>query len=188
MAQEHHGSVEDDVRVARTRKAVGEAALDILTTEGWEALSHAHVAKTAGFSRTTLYTHWPAKIDLVTLALDSVRSMPHAERTGDVATDLVGELRAFRQGIVDFSLHKVLMALAQWGVTVDEIAAIRDRVVGDGERISRELLSQVAEGDDLEAAVAMLSGAVICPVLMYDRLPSDVVIERAVAIVLRGLA
>lgn len=187
MAQGHRSSVEDDVRVARTRQAVGQAALDILTAEGWEALSHAHVAKTAGFSRTTLYTHWPAKLDLVTLALDSVRAMPHEQRTGDVATDLVGELKAFRQGVVDFSLHKVLMALAQWGATVDEIAAIRDRVVEDGQSITRELLSQVTSGDDLEAAVAMLSGAVICPVLMYDQLPSDVVIERAVAIVLRGL-
>jgi AcrR family transcriptional regulator len=188
MEHEPQRPVEDDVRVARTRRTVGQTALRILCDEGWEALSHAHVAATSGFSRTTLYTHWPHKIDLVTLALDAVRDMPHEERTGDPETDLVGELVAFRRGIVELRLDKVLMALAQWGATVDEIGAIRDRVVSDGESVTREILADVAAGDELEAAVAMLSGAVVCPVLMHGRLPSDDVIRHAVRIVLRALA
>nr|WP_256435446.1 TetR/AcrR family transcriptional regulator [Aeromicrobium sp. CFBP 8757] len=161
--------------------------MKVLTREGWEALSHAHVAASAGYSRTTLYTHWPQKIDLVVLALDAVRDMPHDERTGDVETDLVAELTTFRRGIVELRLDKVLMALAQWGATVDEVAAIRDRVVEDGESVVREVLADVAEGAELEAAVAMLSGAVVCPVLMHDTLPSDDLIRHAVRIVLRGL-
>ncbi|MBD8606360.1 MULTISPECIES: TetR/AcrR family transcriptional regulator [Aeromicrobium] len=177
----------DDVRVARTRHDVAHTALKVLTREGWEALSHAHVAASAGYSRTTLYTHWPQKIDLVVLALDAVRDMPHDERTGDVETDLVAELTTFRRGIVELRLDKVLMALAQWGATVDEVAAIRDRVVEDGESVVREVLADVAEGAELEAAVAMLSGAVVCPVLMHDTLPSDDLIRHAVRIVLRGL-
>jgi len=188
MVQELQGDAEvDDVRVSRTRRAVGRTALRILTHEGWEALSHAHVAASAGFSRTTLYTHWPTKIDLVVLALDAVRDMPHDERTGDLQTDLVSELTIFRRGIVELRLDKVLMALAQWGATVDEVAAIRDRVVQDGESVVRQVLADIAQGDELEAAVAMLSGAVVCPVLMHGALPTDSMIESAVRIVLRGL-
>ncbi len=188
MVQELRDDTEvDDVRVSRTRRAVGQTALRILTHEGWEALSHAHVAASAGFSRTTLYTHWPAKIDLVVLALDAVRDMPHDERTGDVQTDLVSELTIFRRGIAELRLDKVLMALAQWGATVDEVAAIRDRVVQDGESVVRQVLADIARDDELEAAVAMLSGAVVCPVLMHGTLPTDSMIEHAVRIVLRGL-
>jgi AcrR family transcriptional regulator len=186
MSQEPPRASDDDVRVARTRRDVGLAALKVLTEEGGERLSHARVAAVAGYSRTTLYTHWPARIDLVTLALDSVGHMPHDERTGDARTDLVGELHAFRRGIADAGLDKVLMALAQWGATVEEVAAIRDRVVEDGESIVRSVLADFASGDELEAAVSMLSGVVVCPVLMYGEVPSDVVIDHAVAIVLKA--
>lgn len=186
MVQQSQQSLDDDVRVARTKQDVGHAALQILTQEGWESLSHAHVAATAKYSRTTLYTHWPSKIDLVTLALDAVGEMPHGEPSGDVRADIAGELFAFRQGILDFALDKVLMALAQWGATVDEIAAIRDRIVKDGESVLRSILADLAEGDELEAAVSMLSGVVVCPVIMYGEVPSDVMIEHAITIILKA--
>lgn len=186
MAQEPQSASDDDVRVARTRRDVGRAALWVLTEGGGRSFSHAEVAAEAGYSRTTLYTHWPTKVDLVTLALESVGRMPHGEPTGDAKADLVRELRAFRQAFVDVKLDQILMALAQWGTTVDEIAAIRDSIVEDGEGVARAILADVASGDELEAAVAMLSGVVVCPALMYGRVPSDDVIDQAVTIVLRA--
>lgn len=176
----------EDARIARTRTDVARAALDVLTTDGWEGMTHAHLAQTAGYSKTTLYSHWPARADLVTLALDALPDMPHHRLTGDLATDLAGELHAFRGGVVDFSLDQVLMAMAQWGATVQEIAQIRTRIVSEGESVMRSLLEQVTQGDDLAAALSMLSGVVVCPALMYGDLPTDEVIDAAVQIVLRG--
>ncbi|MBJ7383621.1 MAG: TetR family transcriptional regulator, partial [Mycolicibacterium sp.] len=43
--------------MARTRADVSRAALQVLTSEGADALTHAHVAEIAGYSKTTLYTH-----------------------------------------------------------------------------------------------------------------------------------
>lgn len=188
MALETDDPAQQDVRIARTHVDVARAALDVLTHEGWEAMTHAHLARTAGYSKTTLYAHWPSRIDLVTLALDSLTDMPHSVPTGDLSADLAAELRAFRGGIVDFSLDRILMTMAQWGATVQEIASIRDRIVADGEALMRSLLDGVAQGHDLEAAVSMLSGVVVCPSLMYGALPSDETIEAAVAIVIRGTA
>jgi len=185
MSQGPDRTADDDVRIARTRRDVGLAALKVLTEEGGDPLTHARVASEAGYSRTTLYKHWPARVDLVTLALESVGRMPHGRRTGDARADLVAELRSFRRAIVDARLDQILMALAQWA-TIDEVAAIRDSIVEDGEGVARAILADFASGDELEAAVAMLSGVVVCPALMYGTVPSDVVIDHAVTIVLKA--
>lgn len=176
-----------DARVARTRGDVSRAALQVLTTEGADALTHAHVAEIAGYSKTTLYTHWPARVELITLALDALGEFPHQEPTGDLRTDLVGELRIFRQAVTDFRLDQILSVMAQWA-SVDEMAQIRDRINGGGQRPIREMLGTVFSGPGLEAAISMLSGVVACPTMMFGNLPDDDVIEAAVDLVLRSAA
>ncbi|MGB6181686.1 MAG: TetR/AcrR family transcriptional regulator [Rhodococcus sp. (in: high G+C Gram-positive bacteria)] len=176
----------EDARVSRTRSDVSRAALDVLTGEGWEAVTHAHVARIAGYSKTTLYTHWPSRFDLLAMALDCLGPMPHHESVGDLHTDLVGELRVFRDSVADMRLDRVLMAMAQWGASVDEIGRMRQRIVEDGEQHMRRMLGNIARGPALEAAVTMLSGVVVCPSLMYGTLPDDATIDAAVDIVLRG--
>ncbi|MDG4666184.1 TetR/AcrR family transcriptional regulator [Mycobacterium sp. 236(2023)] len=172
-----------DARVARTRADISRAALSVLIDEGCEALSHAHVAEIAGYSKTTLYTHWPARLDLIMLALDALGEMPHLDRTGDLRADLAGELRVFRQAVLDLRLDHILSVMAQWA-SVDEMARVRDRINADGQRPLRQMLSEVLDGAELEAAVSMLTGVVACPTLMFGTLPDDAVIEAAVGLVL----
>lgn len=186
MAPADDGSSEtqgEDARVARTRADVSRAALQVLTEEGCEALTHAHVAEIAGYSKTTLYTHWPARLDLIMLALDALGEMPHLERTGDLRADLIGELHVFRQAVVDLRLDHILSVMAQWA-SVDEMARVRDRINSDGQRPLRVMLAEKLGDAQLEAAVSMLTGVVACPTLMFGTLPDDAVIEAAVDLVL----
>ncbi len=115
----------EDSRVIRTRADVGRTALDVLVTEGSDALTHARVAELAGYSKTTLYSHWPTRFDLLKIALDAIGELPHQEPTGDLRADLIGELTSFRQAVVDLHIDRVLSAMAQWA-SVDEMAGIRD--------------------------------------------------------------
>ncbi|MDA2892830.1 TetR family transcriptional regulator [Mycolicibacterium sp. BiH015] len=174
-----------DARVARTRADVSRAALRVLIEEGCEALTHAHVAEIAGYSKTTLYTHWPARLDLIMLALDALGEMPHRERTGDLRADVIGELHVFRQAVVDLRLDHILSVMAQWA-SVDEMARVRDRINSDGQRPLRGMLAEKLGDAQLEAAVSMLTGVVACPSLMFGTLPDDAVIEAAVDLVLRA--
>ena len=186
MAPADDGSSEtqgEDARVARTRADVSRAALQVLTEEGCEALTHAHVAEIAGYSKTTLYTHWPARLDLIMLALDALGEMPHLERSGDLRADVIGELRVFRQAVVDLRLDHILSVMAQWA-SVDEMARVRDRINSDGQRPLRVMLAEKLGNAQLEAAVSMLTGVVACPTLMFGTLPDDAVIEAAVDLVL----
>jgi AcrR family transcriptional regulator len=177
------GQTAEDARVLRTRADVAKAALEVLTNEGSEAVTHARVAELAGYSKTTLYTHWPARIDLIAMAIESLGEMPHHQRTGDLRADLVAELQVFRQGVVEIRLDRVLTGMAEWA-SVEQMRDIRDRVNTDGQRQMYEMLGEVLSGAQLVAAVSMLTGVVACPSLMFGSLPDDAVIEAAVDIVL----
>ena len=175
----------EDARVLRTRADVARTALDVLTTEGSDALTHARVAEIARYSKTTLYAHWPSRADLIAAALEAIGELSHPERTGDLRTDLVGELKSFRQAILDQRLDRVLSAMAQWA-TVEAMAQIRDKINSEGQRPIRAILEPSFRGPRLEAAVSMLAGVVACPSLMFGTLPDDDTIEAAVDFVVGG--
>lgn len=175
----------EDARVARTRADVARATLKILNGEGSEAITHARVAEMAGYSKTTVYTHWPARVDLITLAIESLGEMPHHERTGDLRVDLVEELKVFRSGIIELRLDRVLASMAQWA-SQDQVRELRDKVNSDGQRQMYAMLGEVFAGAELDASVSMLTGVVACPSLMYGTLPDDDIIEAAVDMVLRS--
>jgi len=177
------GETAEDARIVRTRADVARTAFEVLIEEGSEALTHARVAERAGYSKTTLYKHWPARSDLAATALDALRDFRHHEPTGDIRADLIGELTTFRQAVLDLRLDRVLSAMAQWA-TLDTMRQIRTEINAEGQRPIRTILERAFEGAELEAAISMLSGVVACPSLMFGTVPDDDVIEAAVDIVL----
>ena len=175
----------EDARVSRTRADVARAALEVLTTDGSDAVTHARVAEIAGYSKTTLYTHWPARIDLIAMAIESLGDMPHHDRTGVLRDDLIGELQVFRAGILEMRLDRVLSGMAEWA-SVEQMARIRNKVNTDGQHQMYEMLGELFSGSALDAAVSMLTGVVACPAIMFGTVPDDAVIEAAVDVVLTG--
>ena len=170
----------EDPRVARTRNDVLNATIAVLIDEGWEAVTQPHIARVAGYSKATVYAHWPERIDLLRDAFGRYGDMPHFATTGDVRTDLIGELSSFRSAMVDHRLDRAMVVLAERASAVPEIIDIRDGFTLDGERPIRKILAQVFSGADLEAATLMLSGMVLHSVFMHGTPPSDNLIEAAV--------
>lgn len=179
------GETGEDARVARTRADVARAALEVLTVEGSEAVTHARVADLAGYSKTTLYSHWPARVDLIMMAIEALGEMPHHPRTGDLRTDVIEELKVFRSAVVEIRLDRVLAGMAQWA-SVEQMCQIRDKVNTDGQSQMYEMLGERLAGPALDAAVSMLTGVVACPSIMFGTLPDDAVIEAAVDIILNA--
>jgi AcrR family transcriptional regulator len=177
----------EDARVVRTRNDVSRAALRVLTEQGWDAVTHAHLARTAGYSRATLYKHWPARTDLLRLAFARLDDMPHHEPTGDLRTDLVEEVTTFRTGMEQHRLDRALCALVDLATDDPEMVEVRDQLVTDGEQVVRRLLAPMLHGARLEAATLMLCGAVLHSALMHGQLPGDDVIAASVDLLLRGL-
>ena len=176
-----------DARVVRTRNDVLGAALRVLVERGRDAVTHPAVARSAGYSRATVYKHWPSREVLVQEALLRVRGHPHHSPTGELRGDLVGELCALRAGAQLQRTDRALAALADLAPAAPALAAVRDRLAADGERGVRELLAPVLDGPALDAATAMLCGAVLHGALAQDRPLADDVVVAAVDLLLRGL-
>ena len=176
-----------DARVVRTRNDILRAALDVLTEEGLDAVTHHRLAEVAGYSRATIYKHWPTRNALFMDAFTYRPSGEHHVPTGDLRADLIGELTMFRRGMERQRLDRALAALAALTTSIPELAGIRDKLVAEGERVLLQLLTPVVQGVELEASMRMLSGSVLQSALLHGELPSDDVIAAAVDLLLRGL-
>nr|WP_269327759.1 TetR/AcrR family transcriptional regulator [Kineosporia mesophila] len=164
------------------------AALGLLTSEGWEAVTHANLASGAGYSKATIYKHWPTRTDLLREALLQLDGIPHHPPTGDLRADLVNEMKAFRNGMRDWGLDRAMAVLAEQARTWDELVAVRDMLVSGGDRVVRELLSPRLSGTELVVGVRMLSGTMFYSALMYGQLPDDDIITTTVDMLLRAIA
>ena len=176
----------EDARVARTRADVARAALEVLTAEGSEAVTHARVAEIAKYSKTTLYTHWPARIDLITMAIEALGEMPHHQRTGELRADVIAELKVFRKGVLDLRLDRVLASMAQW-------ASDRADATDSGQGKHRWPAPDVCDARRGASRARRWTRPSPCsPVssralsLMFGTLPDDDIIAAAVDIVLKS--
>ena len=177
-----------DPRVVRTRHDVLQAAVEVLVDEGWDAVTFPHVARVAGYSKATVYAHWPDRLALVRDALARFGAMPHAEPVGTLREDLLTELRSFRTAMVEHRLDRALAVLAERTPTVPELVPVLEAFVADGERPLRERLGPLLTAPQVEAAVLMLCGAVVHSRLLHGAPPSDEVLAEAVEAVLRAFA
>ncbi|MDQ2814699.1 MAG: TetR/AcrR family transcriptional regulator [Actinomycetota bacterium] len=173
-----------DARVVRTRNDILRAALHLVTDEGLEAVTHHHLAEVAGYSRATIYKHWPTRNVLLRDAFAHLSDGEHHTPAGDLRSDLIAEMTLFRQEMERHRLDRALAVLAAVTASDPEMAGVRDRLVTDGERVVRQLLATVLHGPELEAAAQMLPGAIVNSALLHGRLPSDNVIAAMVDLVL----
>ena len=79
-----------DPRTERTRRAIEEAARQLLDEGGPDAVTHVNVASTAHVSRTTVYNHWPSQADLLRDTIESLGKVMVGvdQLTGELRVDL----------------------------------------------------------------------------------------------------
>ena len=170
-----------DPRVVRTRHDVLAAARAVLVEEGWQAVTVTRIADRSGYARSTLYRHWPQRLDLLRDLITEEVHLLHTVPTGDVRADLVAELEAFRVAITTTGLGRVMIAIGQQASDDAELAELSAAIRADGTRILDEIITAaVARGDlrsplDRDLAVAQLAG----PVLLRYLFGSSEGIDRA---------
>lgn len=177
----------EDARIQRTRKDVTSASLEILLESGWDSVTHSNVAKSSGYSRATIYSHWPNQLDLVRDAFRNYQQMPHYESTGDFRSDLKGELASFVSAMTNFHLERALAMLAERSQVDPSVIDIRDSFVHAGESPIRDSISKAVGPKKVEALTLMLCGMITHAVLMHGEPPAQETIESAIEIALLGI-
>lgn len=180
-------------RSAAVDAAILDAALALLSTEGYARMSMDAVAARAGVSKATIYLRYSGKADLATAALAHLRVAGQSTPTGDLRADLVVELRQLRlntERVLAMSL--VGTCLSEEHHTPELMRLFRERTMQPRRAILRELMEdgrargQIAAAADIEAAVDLFMGAYHAHYLSGEPFPERWE-ERVVDGILRGL-
>ena len=185
-------SLEDGPRNDKLRNAALEAAIFILTTEGWDAVTQARVAKQSGVGRATVYRYWPDRTSLVADAVLSVNlSVRHqVPITGDVRADLISELKSMRVELTEKDLATIFAALIDRAEWQPDLRAIKVKMTRYAVSVQRMVLANAAfdgripRDSDIDAMIAMFQGALLYRRLVSDEPISDEFIEHIVDLVL----
>ncbi|MFA5535774.1 MAG: TetR/AcrR family transcriptional regulator [Bacillota bacterium] len=61
-----------DLRIAKTKKAIGDALVELINEKGFEAITVKDITNKAGINRGTFYAHYQDKYDLMTKCEDQI--------------------------------------------------------------------------------------------------------------------
>ena len=156
----------EDPRVAHTRKVVLAAAMELLRSEGYEAVTHVRVSEATGVARTTVYRHWPDRRELIADAIEAHKPDWNIESSGDLRTDLQRYLRRVIDRLTAGPLPPMFVTLIERAEHDEDFEQLHCRLAGRRSRPLVELLdAAVARGElpsdlDRSAAVALIDGPV----------------------------
>jgi AcrR family transcriptional regulator len=182
-------------RSEQADRAIIDAALDVFAESGPEGLCIEKVAARAGVGKATIYRRWPGKEDLLLDALAAVK-VPLPEPKGkSVRQDLAALLDAMLLETVDPRRARQSALLLGEGTRYPRLIERYVATVVEPRRdVVRAVLRRgVATGElrqdtDIEAAVYMLTGAVLARIwLGQDRIERGFA-RRIVEDLLTGLA
>ena len=167
-----------DPRVARTRRDVVGATSALLLEEGWDAVTHAAVARRAGYSKATVYAHWPTRLDLVRASIEQIcDEADHPPATGDLRADLRAALADFADDLTRGHLDRLLAGVVERGGDNEVVGRLRTRLYETGTSGMRAVLASHVEEHDVEPALALLTGAVLVLVTFEGRPASTAVLD-----------
>lgn len=159
-----------DPRVARTQRDVVSATSELLLADGWDAVTHAEVARRSGYAKATIYAHWPTQLDLVRASVDQICSIEHHPTiTGDLRADLRAALLDFANDLSEGHLDRLLAGVVERagrGPVVDELRA---KLYNTGTRSLRTILEAHLPSDDVDPSITLLTGAVLVRVSFEGR-------------------
>jgi AcrR family transcriptional regulator len=155
-------------RSERAERAIIEAALSVFAESGTEGLCIEKVAARAGVGKATIYRRWPGKEDLLLDAIGTLQA-PLPEPVGQSAReDLVMVLSAMREAVADPRRAREFALLLGEGAKYPRLMARYVETMLEPRReVIRSVLRRGAAtrelraGTDIEAALYMLTGAVL---------------------------
>lgn len=146
----------DDRRVQRTRRALREALISLIVERGWEGFSVQDVCDRADVGRSTFYTHFADKEDLVAGGLEDLRTTLRAQVLAAGGGD--GRPLGFSRGLVEHAFEHQRLFRALVGKRSGELVQrmFRQMVL---ELVREDVAARLPAGPRRDGAAAFLAGA-----------------------------
>ena len=155
-------------RVARSRAAVLAVTVDLLVEGGSSAVTVEAVVKRSGVARSTIYRHWPRRIDLVADAFRTlIPPLPAVPGGNDLGARLRAVLRVLAAQINDERYAAVVPSVLESVNRDPELTGFRDAFATSQRAPLDEILrAAVAAGElptdlDRDGAIAELVGPLL---------------------------
>ena len=141
-----------DPRVLRTRAALRQALLALIVERGWDAVGIRDICQRAGVGRSTFYTHFADKEEVLFSGFDELRRVLRAAaRVGGDARPL-----GFTRALIEHADQSKRMFRALVGKRSSHIA--RMRMLQLVAELAREDLAPLLPQDRLEPAAHYVAG------------------------------
>jgi AcrR family transcriptional regulator len=160
-----------DPRVARSRRVVIEAAVELLVERGFAATTVEAIATRSGAAKTTIYRHWPDKAAVLREAMESIVPVASAPDTGSLRGDLIH----FTEELADILATPPTSALVPGLVDVAErdaeLARLLAEFTANRRRPVHAALTRAIERSEISRTTdpELITGLLLGP-LFYRRL------------------
>jgi AcrR family transcriptional regulator len=147
-----------DRRVQRTHRALREALVALITERGWDGFSVQDVCDRADVGRSTFYTHFADKEELVGGSFEDLRRTLRAQAAA--ASGAGSRPLAFSRGLIEHAYEQRRLFLAIVGKRSGHLVQrkFRELVVG---LVRDDLTGVLAAGPRRDAVAAFLAGALL---------------------------
>jgi AcrR family transcriptional regulator len=175
-------------QVQRTHRVMLDAARELLSEGGPEAVTHLRVAEASGVARATVYRHWPDRADILLDLLSRSADLHLTPPPADVPiTQRVAALLRNFAATLNGDGGQILTAmigLAEWD---DNVFAALGRMTSRGPRSLRDLLARgvnagsIRDGTDVDLLADQLIGPLYLRRLLYHDAVTDGYVDDLVA-------
>lgn len=171
---------EQDPRVERSRRVILGAALDLLREMGYGGMNIEAVAARAGVGKSTIYRHWPGKLELVEDAIRTLKAGLVLPPGDSVRARITALLQLAAANVADVTWSRCLPALIDAAERDPEVKDIHCRLAEQRRQVLIDLLADgVANGeisppDDLGLLADCLFGPILVRrLLLHEPLSPD---------------
>ena len=157
-----------DPRVERSRSVILSAARAVLTEVGCGSLTIEAVAARAGVGKSTIYRHWPGKIELIEDALCSLRDEVTVPMGGSVRDRLVGFLQGMARNMADSTWSACLPAMIDAAERDAEVLALQRRISQERRQALVDLLAEGVRAGEIGPSLdlSLLAECLVGPILV----------------------
>ncbi len=172
-----------DPRIERSRRLVLTAAIDLLAEVGYGAITIEAIAARSGVAKSTIYRHWPGKLELIDDAFAELKPPIEPRVSGTVRERVTDLLEQLATHVSSSAWSACLPAMIEAAERDPAVRKLQRKITSQRRKLLVSLIGEgVASGElpahlDPDMAADCLSGTIfVRRLMMRDDLvkPSEV--------------